>query len=437
MTDQQPPPKSLGTVLVIGGCGFLGSNVVDQLLNFPSEDEIYSTTSAINGLTNNPNPSIHLSTTPRPDPATLTFPSLRSRYPSYTNTTVHALDLRCTRNRYPGATYHEADITSPTSLLAVFKTVKPDVIINTASPTFDAPEALLKKVNIDGTRTLIEVAGGAHGSWGGKCKAFVHTSSASVIHDTLSDLINADESYPYVDPNPREYYSQTKVHAERLVLAANGQSEYSGMLTCAIRPAGIVGEGDRSGISYSVSKTASIAPSWQLHFQLGEGDNLFDTTYVGNVVYAHLLAAERLVETYERKAKGLASPLDHERVDGEAFIVTNDSPAYFWDTTRFLWQVYGRDVNVDKVLKLPKSLAMTMGALSQGFNWLAGREGRITPQTVRYSCMHRYYSCEKLKRRCGYLPVVGIQEGLERSVRWFVWDERGEKEKGGLGKKEQ
>ena len=34
---------NLGTVMVIGGCGFLGSNIVDQLLNFPTE----------------PNPAVH------------------------------------------------------------------------------------------------------------------------------------------------------------------------------------------------------------------------------------------------------------------------------------------------------------------------------------------------------------------------------------------
>jgi sterol-4alpha-carboxylate 3-dehydrogenase (decarboxylating) len=98
-------------------------------------------------------------------------------------------------------------------MLEVFKKVKPDVVINTASPSMlDASKALLHKVNVDGTRTLVEVAGGALGDWGGKCKAFVYTSSSSVVHDTRSDLINVNEKWPLIrGPMQGEYYTETKV----------------------------------------------------------------------------------------------------------------------------------------------------------------------------------------------------------------------------------
>ena len=43
----------------------------------------------------------------------------------------------------------------------------------------------------------------------------------------------------------------------------------------------------------------------------------------------------------------------------------------------------------------------------------------MTRQTVKYSTMNRWFSCEKLKNRCGYEPKVGVEEGLERTVRWF------------------
>jgi sterol-4alpha-carboxylate 3-dehydrogenase (decarboxylating) len=418
-----PPSKSLGTVLVFGGCGFLGGHVVDQLLNFPSEDNSPDLSFSADA----PKP-IH-STTSLPDPTTLTFPSLRSRYPSYTNTTVHVVDLKCTRNTFPGATYHEADITSPSALLDIFRTVKPTCIINTVSPHVFSPKALLKKVNIDGTRTLLEVAAGIHGSWDGTCKAFVHTSSASVIHDSVSNLINANEDYPLVIPNPIEYYSETKARAEALVLSANRSAEYNNtLLTTAIRPAGIVGERDYGGFTNGVITTASIAPNWQLHFQLGEGNNLFDNTYVGNVVYAHLLAAEALIHTYDRGAN--AMPLNHEKIDGEAFIVTNDSPAYFWDTCRYLWTRYGRTVDADKVWVLPQGFASFAGGAAELTSWLTGRKGKLTRESVKYACMDRWYSCEKLKRRLGYVPLVGMEEALSRSVRSFAVEEREVKKEG-------
>lgn len=193
--------KSLGTVLIIGGCGFLGSHLVEQLLNFASEnsDDSRSLRVPLGESSSIPHSSAY------------SFPKRRDRYPTYTNTRVHVLDLKCTHNRHEGAFYHEADITSPKEVLEVFKKVKPELVINTVSPGFEFPKPILYKVNVEGAKILLEVAGGMHGSWGGKCKAFVHTSSSSVIHDTQSDLIRADERWPLVRPNPREYYSETKV----------------------------------------------------------------------------------------------------------------------------------------------------------------------------------------------------------------------------------
>lgn len=423
-TPVLPPPKSLGTVLVIGGCGFLGKHVVDQLLNFPSESQTPETLS----LGANSGRYAH------------NLQPLSGRYPSFnqSGTKVHALDLRCTRNRLPGCTYHEADITDAAQLLEVFKKVQPDVVINTAAPQFDAKHEILQKVNIEGTRILVEVAGGQHGSWGvngKKCRAFVHTSSASVIHDTQSNLNWADERYPLQVPNKTEYYSETKALAERIVLTANSTEEVGGMLTAAVRPAGITGEGDPGGIAYSLCQNASVAPKWQVNLQLGDGDNLFDVTYAGNVALALLLVAEGLLTTSKRiqqsgnKDGGI---LEHERVDGEAFIVTNDAPAYFWDITRFVYSRFGRaDVNGRQgVTAIPEGFGNLLGLFSEIAGTITGRKGRLNRQTVRYSCIDRYFSCEKIKRRCGYQPVVDVEESLLRSVKWY-------KESGSIGEEKK
>lgn len=401
-------PKSLGTVLVVGGCGFLGANVIDQLLNFPSEDNLPTT---------QPNqPSSLKKYTPENliVTAQTSFPSLRDRYPSYstTNTKVHGLDLRSTHNRHKGCTYHEADITDASSLKTVFEKVKPDIVINTASPAWNAKNPILRKVNIEGTNTLLKAAQDA----GVKC--FVHTSSSSVVHDTESDLLNANENYPYAFPNPNEYYSETKVVAERAVLQANGEA---GMLTCAIRPAGIIGEGDRAGFAYAVTHTGARAPDWQLNLQLGNGEGLFDVTYVGNVAYGILCATDALQLTHSRRADSKQiEVLDFERVDGEAFNVTNESPAYFWDSSRFLWAKYGRDVRgSDQVWALPRDLAVFAGFAAEWVNWALRRPTKFTAKAARYACLSRYYSCEKLKRRTGYKAIVPVEEGLERTVKWF------------------
>ena len=50
--------------------------------------------------------------------------------------------------------------------------------------------------------------------------------------------------------------------------------------------------------------------------------------------------------------------------------------------------------------------------------------------------MDRWYSCEKLKRRLDYKPLVGMEEALSRSVRSFAVEEA-EVKKGGSEKKAQ
>ncbi|KAI9368614.1 hypothetical protein BJX61DRAFT_208123 [Aspergillus egyptiacus] len=402
------PTATLGTVLVVGGCGFLGSHIVDQLLNFPSETD----------------PSAAL---PKPQgDKRFDYPSLRDRFPHYI-AKVAVVDIRTTNNRLPGAEYYEGDLSSTESMLSVFRAVKPDVVIHTASAILQDKD-LLYKVNVEGTRNLLEVAGGARADWGGKCKAFVYTSSASVVHDTQSDLLHVDEAWPLIRGKLQlEYYSETKADAEEVVLKYNRASP-SNMLTCALRPSGIYGEKDGQVILKILEHGVNASPT-VLKMQLGDNTNLFDFTYVGNVAYSHALAAFRLLVTHKRIESGQSEPLDYERVDGEAFLITNDQPVYFWDLTHAAWALAGRVVEPNQVWELPEWLLGPIGGIAETVLGLLGRTPKLTRRTVRYSCMTRYYSCDKAKQRLGYAPLVPLDEGLARAVGFFLekWRLEGEK----------
>ncbi|KAI9052738.1 hypothetical protein LZ554_003012 [Drepanopeziza brunnea f. sp. 'monogermtubi'] len=368
-----PPQRRLGNVLVIGGCGFLGHHIVNLLLT------------------------------------------------SYT-AKVSVLDLTTTRNRRPdsdGVAYYEGNITSLDSLVPIFEKAKPDVVIHTASPNLmGASNDLYYKVNVEGTKCVIEACQKTG------VKALVYTSSASVISDTIHDLVNADERWPVVPASAQaEYYSTTKAQAEALVLAANRSPTHPSLLTCSLRPAGIFGEGDVQVLPpiinvHTTSKTG---------FQLGANENLFDFTYVLNVAHAHLLAAFALVQT----AKLATAPLDHERVDGEPFFVTNDEPCYFWDFARAVWKAAGSDKGTEHVWVIGRDVGMAIGALLEWGMWVVGRTPKLTRRQVRYSCMTRYYDCGKAKRRLGYKPLVGLQDGIARSVKYFVDEMAREGEKKG------
>lgn len=73
-----------------------------------------------------------------------------------------------------------------------------------------------------------------------------------------------------------------QIEGERRVLAANGSN--GTLATCAIRPSGIFGEGDTTFFPTLVAK----ARQGKLKYYIGNGRNLVEFTYVGNVAQAHI-----------------------------------------------------------------------------------------------------------------------------------------------------
>jgi sterol-4alpha-carboxylate 3-dehydrogenase (decarboxylating) len=77
---------------------------------------------------------------------------------------------------------------------------------------------------------------------------------------------------------------------------------------------------------------------------IGRGNNYFHFTYVGNNAYAQVLAAEALI-----KASRSTEPIPEDiRMDGEAFVVTNDDPWKFWGFARALAIASGFEVDETK-----------------------------------------------------------------------------------------
>jgi len=160
MSSPYGSAASLGKVLVTGGCGFLGHHIVKMIVN---------------------------------------------RHPQ---TQVAVLDLRTSLNRISSSkvSYHDGDITNAEAVKSLISSIKPDVIIHTAGANLIAKDEIHLKVNVGGTKNLLEAAKQAG------VKAFVYTSSASVIFNPKTELINADETWPLcMGKEQPEYYTTTKV----------------------------------------------------------------------------------------------------------------------------------------------------------------------------------------------------------------------------------
>ena len=82
-----------------------------------------------------------------------------------------------------------------------------------------------------------------------------------------------------------------------------------------------------------------------------------------------------------------------------------------------------------QIWEIPKDWAVFIGGAAEVFAKITGRKGRFTAQTAKYACMHRWFSNEKLRMRTGYESRVGVEEGLERTVRWYKEDAEREDDK--------
>ncbi len=135
-------------------------------------------------------------------------------------------------------------------------------------------------INVGGTQNLVD-AGHAAG-----VQRFVYTSSNSVVMGG-QNIAGGDETLPYTT-RFNDLYTETKVVAERFVLSQNG---VDGMLTCAIRPSGIWGRGDQT----MFRKLFESVIAGHVKVLIGRKSARLDNSYVHNLIHGFILAAQHLV----------------------------------------------------------------------------------------------------------------------------------------------
>jgi nucleoside-diphosphate-sugar epimerase len=222
----------------------------------------------------------------------------------------------------------------------------------------------------------------------------VYISSASAVYEGR-DIENGDERLPYsrISQAP---YADSKIRAEQLVLAADGQG---GTRTCAIRPHVVFGAEDNRFIPSIVGK----AREGKLTRAIGRRDKLSDFTYIDNLVDA-VVAAEARLEP-------------GSRVCGEAYFVTNGEPMAFFDFIEKFVVAMGYPPIRGSV---PFWLAYAVAAVAEAIDTLKGgtlnAESGLSRFAVRYMVTHHYFSIDKARRDLDWAPKVSLAEGIRRTV---------------------
>ena len=244
---------------------------------------------------------------------------------------------------------------------------------------------LVRSVNIEGTRAVLQAARDAG------VRRLVHTSS--IITASGDEHKGVGEAMPY--SNAVDLYSSTKVASEQLVLAANGESN---LFTCAIRPGGIYGPGERNTLIGPLMR--SLKQGAPLVF-FGGGATRMDYTYIDNLVDAQIRAAERLVD---------GSP-----VCGQAYFITDGDPI---NTGKFS-ETLVKDMGLDaRTIRIPGLVARALATAGERVFQVFGKpKPPVSIVEVQLCVRDSYFSIDKAKRDLDYQPIVDTREGLRRTAK--------------------
>ena len=298
---------------------------------------------------------------------------------------VHVLDTAPAPPPRDGVRWFRGDVRNHADVSRALEGV--DTVFHTAAViealTHARPSVVqsVESVNVGGTRNVIRAAQ-EHGA-----RRLVHTSS--IVASFCMDAAGQDESAPY--STARDLYTVTKIKAERAVLAASGRN---GLLTCAIRPGGIYGPGERFTYGRLVRALKKGAPV----VVFGDGRAKLDYVYIDSLVEGEIRAAERLVD---------GSP-----VCGQAYFLSDETPINAGQFSIELAKNMGLDA---RLVRVPDPVARAVGAVWERLYQLFGApKPMFTVANVKLCDIDHYFRIDRAKRDFGYAPLVDTNEGLRR-----------------------
>jgi dihydroflavonol-4-reductase len=236
-----------------------------------------------------------------------------------------------------------------------------DVVVHVAALySFDAPAEAFERVNVEGTRTLLEVAARAG------VRRFVHCSTAGTCGPVPGRPATEEDAPPAWELAVP--YKRTKLAAERLALEANA---------VVVNPTTPVGEGDRKPTPTG-RMIAGVATGRIPGFVATTGLNVVD---VRDIARGHALAVERGEPGERYLLGGVNLPLA-ELFAAVARLANRRRPR----------------------LRVPYPVAEVAATL-----------GIVNRDEVRLARLPMYFSSAKARSRLGYEPGP-VEPALARAV---------------------
>ena len=251
----------------------------------------------------------------------------------------------------------------------------------------------LHAVNVTGTENVIA------GCRARGVEQLVFTSSSSVVvpADVLARPIAlADESAPYAAAPYLCHYIRTKGAAERAVLAADGRD---GLRTAALRPGGMYGPRDPLLVPGAVAGLPG----------LGRTDNVVDFIYVENVVHAFLLLEQRLAPGHPTCGRAyFVTNYDPAR-GSESYLAFNQR---FTAAFGKRFQLAPAGAVSATAAAVQAAMRLSEGGVAP----YLGHLGKLRPASVTLARATYYFTHRRAAADFGYAPLYSVDEAMERTA---------------------
>jgi nucleoside-diphosphate-sugar epimerase len=273
-----------------------------------------------------------------------------------------------------------------TDLLTVQKSVDGiDVVVHCAAKVGD--RGLVEEyraVNVDALRSLLDACRNR------PLRRFIHMSSLGVYEARHHE--GTDETEP-LPASHLDGYTQTKVEAD--LLAQDYQKKHS-LPVVILRPGFVYGPRDRVVLPKLIKRMTT----GKVHY-LGGDRRALNTIYIGNLVEAVFLAAEK------PEAVGQIYNL----TDGE-----------FISKRRFFEAVSdGMGLPRSKQI-LPRWLAaVVVRQLERQMRRAVAKNKKplLTPAQFKFLLLNLDFSIEKAKKELGYNPRFTFEDGMRETLAWY------------------